>query len=75
MNEKKVDHTNVFDSWLAQDIFVADILEKIANDWKRANRMEFNRENFEDFILEDLPCWLENGLQEFLNDEFGEEDE
>lgn len=45
--KKKVDHTNIFDSWLAQDVFVSDILEKIANDWKRANRMEFNRENFE----------------------------
>lgn len=75
MGERKVDHTNIFDSWLAQDVFVADILEKIANDWKRANRMEFNRENFEDFIFEDLPCWLENGLQEFLDEEFGEEEE
>lgn len=55
--KKKVDHTNIFDSWLAQDVFVSDILEKIANDWKRANRMEFNRENFEEFVFEDLPCW------------------
>lgn len=73
--KKKVDHTNIFDSWLAQDVFVSDILEKIANDWKRANRMEFNRENFEEFVFEDLPCWIENGLQGFLDEEFGEEDE
>ena len=73
--QKKVDHTNIFDSWLAQDVFVADILEKIANDWKKANRMEFNRENFQDFIFDDLPCWLENGLQEFLDEEFGEEED
>ncbi len=75
MSERKVDHTNIFDSWLAQDVFVSDILEKIANDWKKANRMEFNRENFEDFIFDDFPCWLENGLQEFLDEEFGEEEE
>ena len=73
--QKKVDHTNIFDSWLAQDLFVADILERIANDWKKANRMEFNRENFQDFIFDDLPCWLENGLQEFLDEEFGEEED
>lgn len=73
--QKKVDHTNIFDSWLAQDVFVADILEKIANDWKKANRMEFNRENFQDFVFDDLPCWLENGLQEFLDEEFGEEED
>lgn len=60
--KKKVDHTNIFDSWLAQYVFVSDILEKIANDWKRANRMEFNRENFEEFVFEDLPCWRIAGI-------------
>lgn len=73
--QKKVDHTNIFDSWLAQDVFVADILERIANDWKKAKRMEFDRENFTDFVCVDLPCWLENGLQEFLDEEFGEEED
>lgn len=72
MTDKKVDHTNVFESFLAQDIFIFDILEKIANDWKKARRMEFNRENFEDFVLDDFPCWLENGMYEFLEAEFGE---
>lgn len=75
MSEKKVDHTNIFESWLAQDVFVSDILEKIADDWKRANRVEFNRENFEEFVFEEFPCWMESGLLEFLEEEFGEEDD
>ena len=76
MSEKrKVDHTNIFDSWLAQDVFVSGILERIANDWKKARRIEFNRENFEEFVFDDLPCWIENGLQEFLDAEFGEEED
>lgn len=76
MSEKrKVDHTNIFDSWLAQDVFVSGILERIANDWKKARRIEFNRENFEEFIFDEFTCWLENGLQEFLDTEFGEEED
>ena len=76
MSEKKVDHTNIFESWVAQDVFVADILEKIATDWKRVKikHSEFNRENLEEFLYEEFPCWIECGLQDFLDDEFGEED-
>ena len=76
MSDKKIDHTNIFESFIAQDIFVFDILDKIATDWKKANRIEFNRENFEDFILDEFHCWLENELYTYLEDEFGEvEDE
>ena len=73
MNEKKVDHTNVFESYIAQDIFVLDVLEKIANDWKRSHLAEdFNRDNFELFVFDELPQWFEMGLNDFLNEEFEE---
>ena len=45
---KKPNHQNIFDSYIAQDLFVLDILEKIAHDWVRAYGVKtFNRENFE----------------------------
>ena len=75
MSKRIVDHTNIFESFIAQDVFVLDVLEKIANDWKKARRIEFNRENFTDFVYDDLPCWLENGLQDFLDEEFGESED
>ena len=69
---KKVNHNNVFESYIAQDILILDILEKIANDWKEAGREDFDRETFEEFIIDDFTHWLECGLQDFLDAEFGE---
>ena len=68
---KKPNHQNIFESYIAQDIFVLDIFEKIANDWKTTDRAgTFNRENFEEFIANDFMQWIELGLGEFCDEEF-----
>lgn len=72
---KKVNHQNIFESFLAQDIFILDILEKIAHDWKTSHKANsYNREKFEDFVTEDFMQWIELELEEFCDDEFGEGD-
>ena len=69
---KKPNHQNIFDSNIAQDLFVLDILEKIAHDWVRAYGVKtFNRENFEEFVANDLMQWIELGLGKFCDEEFG----
>ena len=40
MENKTVDHTNIFESYLAQDIFIMGIIEKVVNDWKRTKWKE-----------------------------------
>ena len=68
---KKPNHHNIFDSHITQDLFVLDILEKIAYDWKRAYGVKtFNRENFEEFVANDFMQWIELGLGEFCDEEF-----
>ena len=54
MKNEKVDHNNIFESYLARDIFIMDIIEKVIADWKRTKRKEgtFTRENLEDFFFE-----------------------
>ena len=69
--KNKVNHNNIFESYIAQDLFILDIIDKIASDWKEANRQEFTRDNFEDFIFEEFSNWMELGLQEYLEEEFG----
>lgn len=73
--KNKVNHNNIFESYIAQDLFILDIIDRIASDWKEADRQEFTRDNFEDFIFEDFSNWMELGLQEYSEEEFGEEDE
>ena len=69
---KKPNHQNIFDSHIAQDLFVLDILEKIAHDWVRAYGVKtFNRENFEEFVTDDFMQWIELELKEFCDEEFG----
>ena len=68
---KNLNHQNIFDSCIAQDLFVLDILEKIAYDWKRAYGVKtFNRENFEEFVANDFMQWIELALGEFCDKEF-----
>ena len=68
---KKPNHQNIFDNNITQDLFVLDILEKIAYDWKTAHRKQtFNRENFEEFVTNDFMQWIELGLEEFCDEEF-----
>ena len=68
---KKTNHHNIFDSHTTQDLFVLDILEKIAYDWKRAYGVQtFNRENFEEFIANEFTQWIELELGEFCDEEF-----
>lgn len=69
---KKPNRQNIFESDIIQDLFVLDILEKIAYDWKRAYGVKtFNRENFEEFVANDFVQWIELELGEFCDEEFG----
>lgn len=69
---KKPNRQNIFESDIVQDLFVLDILEKIAHDWKRAYGVKtYNRENFEEFVANDFMQWMEFGLGEFCDEEFG----
>lgn len=76
MENKTVDHNNIFESYLVRDIFIMDIIEKVANDWKRTKRKQstFNRENLEDFFFDEFQQWLELGLQEWCDEEWGFEE-
>lgn len=64
MKEKKVDHSNIFESYLARDIFILDIIDKVVNDWKRTLRKEgtFTRENLEEFFFDEFQQWIELGV-------------
>ena len=69
---KKPNRQNIFESDIIQDLFVLDIFEKIAYDWKRAYGVKtYNRENFEEFVINDFMQWIELGLGEFCDEEFG----
>lgn len=68
---KKPNRQNIFESDITQDLFVLDIFEKIAHDWKRAYGVKiYNRENFEEFITNDFMEWIELRLGEFCDEEF-----
>ena len=69
---KKPNRQNIFESDIIQDLFVLDILEKIAYDWKRAYGVKtYNRENFEEFVINDFMQWIEFALETFCDEEFG----
>ena len=74
MENKTVDNSNIFESYLAQDIFIMGIIEKVVNNWKRAKRKDgtFNRENLEDFFIDEFQQWIELGVQEWCDEEWGE---
>jgi hypothetical protein len=76
MKNEKVDHNNIFESYLARDIFIMDIIEKVIADWKRTKRKEgtFTRENLEDFFFDEFQNWFESGVQEWCDAEFGLEE-
>lgn len=76
MENKTVDHDNIFESYLARDIFIMDIIEKVVNDWKRTKRKDgtFNRENLEDFLFDEFHNWFELGAREWCDAEFGLEE-
>lgn len=69
---KKPNRQNIFESHITQDLFVLDILEKIAHDWKRAYGVKtYNRENFEEFVTNDFMQQIEFALGIFCDEEFG----
>lgn len=81
MAEKRaVDHTNVFESYLAQDVFMLDIIEKVVHDWKNSPRKgELTRDRLEDFFYDEFQQWIGCNLEDYLNEEFeddyGDEEE
>lgn len=76
MENKTIDHTNIFESYLERDIFMMDIIDKVVRDWKRAKRKQstFNRENLEDFFFDEFQQWIELGVEEWCDEEFGLEE-
>lgn len=74
--KKEVDHTNIFESYIGQDVFIMDIIEKVVCDWKRAERKKdtLNRDNLEDFFFDEFQQWLELGLQEWCDEEWKDEE-
>lgn len=72
---KKVNHNNIFESYIASECFLLDILERISYDWKNSRRANtFNRETFEEFVINDFIVSLEVELDEFCDEEFGTEE-
>lgn len=69
---RQVNHNNIFESYIAQDVFVLDILDKIASDMKQTERRAFTQENFEDFVSDEFMQWIELGLQTYVEEEWGE---
>ena len=66
MTEKReVDHTNVFESYIAKEVFMMDVIEKIVNDWRRSERQFIH-----EWIGYSVETWLD---EEFENDEDEEE--
>lgn len=76
MENKTVDNNNIFENYLERDIFIMDIIEKVVSDWKRAKRKQstFNRENLEDFFFDEFQQWIELGVEEWCDEEFGLEE-
>ena len=66
---------NVFKDPMVRDVFLLDVLEKIAYDWKESDQETYTRDNFEEFVDFELPVWFLDVLNDFLDDEFGEEDD
>ena len=82
MAEKRaVDHTNVFESYLAQEVFMMDIIDKIVDDWKRTDRKSNpTREELEDcfydtFIHEWIGYSVENWLDEEFENDYEDDEE
>lgn len=76
MENKTIDHTNIFESYLERDIFMMDIIDKVVRDWKRSKRKQstFNRGNLEDFFFDEFQQWIELGVEEWCDEEFGLEE-
>lgn len=66
---------NVFKDHMVRDVFLLDVLEKIAYDWKESDQETYTRDNFEEFVDFDLQVWFLDVLDDFLDEEFGEEDD
>lgn len=66
---------NVFKDHMVRDVFLLDVLEKIAYDWKESDQETYTRDNFEEFVDFDLQVWFLNVIDDFLDEEFGEEDD
>lgn len=64
---------NIFESYLAQEVFVTDIIEKVVADWKSSHKKEqFTRENLEDFFEDELIQWIFLEIETYCEAEFGE---
>jgi hypothetical protein len=78
MAEKRaVDHTNVFESYLAKEVFMMDIIDKVVDDWKRTDRKSNpTREELEDFFYDTfIHEWIGYSVETWLDEEFESEDE
>ena len=76
-DKREVDHTNVFESYIAQEVFMMDVIEKIVNDWRRSERKSNpTREELEDFFYDEfIHEWIGYSVETWLDEEFENEDE
>ena len=66
---------NIFRSYLADDIFRYDVLERITNDFRadmKHRNKEVTRENLEEALYEMVEN-ISNNIEWFLDEEFEEE--
>ena len=76
--KREVDHTNVFESYIAKEVFMMDVIEKIVNDWRRSERQSNpTREELEDFFYDEfIHEWIGYSVETWLDEEFeNDEDE
>ena len=63
--------TNIFNSWIDRDIFVGNIIEKVALDWINSpNKRDISKDGLRDFFYEEFQEWICMWLEDWLNEEF-----
>jgi hypothetical protein len=77
MKMEQWEKNNIFRSFLADDLFRYDVLEKIANDYKenmKYRNKKVTREDMEDALYEVVEN-ISHEIEYFLDEEFEEEDD
>lgn len=77
VEKREVDYTNVFESYIAQEVFMMDVIEKIVNDWKRSSRKSNpTRKELEDFFYDEFTNeWIGYSVETWLDEEFENDDD
>lgn len=73
----KWEQNNIFRSWLAEDVFRSDVLDRITDDYKTCAEhkgKKVTREELEDVLVEMVENIM-NGIDWFLDEEFEDEED